>query len=71
MLCIERKFEIFVVANFEKQLYTFLSKTTEKRPRKLTRKRKPIIQCKLGFLILFESLASVDCLAIASLIPKR
>lgn len=48
--------------------YTFLRGTTEKRPRKLTTKRNPIIHPNDGFL---KSFLSEDSLAIRSLIPNR
>ncbi|KAG5614105.1 hypothetical protein H5410_013929 [Solanum commersonii] len=51
--------------------FTLRSGTTEKSPRKLTTKRKVIIHPKEGFLTLSAAFASVDCLAITSLMPKR
>ena len=49
---------------------TFLRGTTEKRPRKLTMKRNPIIQPKPGFLMLCSSKVSPDCSLILSLIAN-
>lgn len=73
---IKPRFDQFTRAKYNIWIYfaTFRRGTTEQRPMKLTMKRKPIIQLKLGFLMFISRVgefASDDCAAIVSLIPNR